>query len=134
MLTRVTLMLPAERRPTPGEEFVIAGPATGWAATFAFVAVGWILFRAPNFSTALIVMEKIVGLRVFNDADGKMIHNFNPRNDAEKDLSQGHQQEHHDWKYGGMVHMNYCCCATPQRNPAVITQSASNKQSGSLRF
>src|SRR5437764_14067707 len=37
----------------------------------------------------------VSGSKIY-DADGKMIHNFNPRNDAERDLSQGHQQEHHD--------------------------------------
>ncbi|HMC10124.1 MAG TPA: Gfo/Idh/MocA family oxidoreductase [Pirellulaceae bacterium] len=37
----------------------------------------------------------VSGSKIY-DADGKMIHNFNPKNDAERDLSQGHQQEHHD--------------------------------------
>jgi myo-inositol 2-dehydrogenase / D-chiro-inositol 1-dehydrogenase len=37
----------------------------------------------------------VSGSKIY-DADGKMIHNFNPRDDAERDLSQGHQQEHHD--------------------------------------
>ena len=37
----------------------------------------------------------VSGSKIY-DADGKLIHNFSPRNDAERDLSQGHQQEHHD--------------------------------------
>jgi myo-inositol 2-dehydrogenase / D-chiro-inositol 1-dehydrogenase len=37
----------------------------------------------------------VSGSKIY-DADGKMIHNFNPKNDAERELSQGHQQEHHD--------------------------------------
>ena len=37
----------------------------------------------------------VSGSKIY-DADGKMIHNFNPRDDAESELSRGHQQEHHD--------------------------------------
>jgi len=37
----------------------------------------------------------VSGSKIY-DADGKIIHNFSPKNDQERDLSQGHQQEHHD--------------------------------------
>jgi alginate O-acetyltransferase complex protein AlgI len=33
-----------------------------WAATYAFVCVGWVLFRSPDFATATIVLGKIAGL------------------------------------------------------------------------
>ncbi len=33
-----------------------------WAATYAFVCVGWIFFRSPNFATAATVLGKIAGL------------------------------------------------------------------------
>jgi predicted dehydrogenase len=37
----------------------------------------------------------VSGSKIY-DADGKIIHNFSPRNNEERELSRGHQQEHHD--------------------------------------
>jgi len=37
----------------------------------------------------------VSGSKIY-DHDGKKIHDFSPKTDEEKDLSQGHQQEHHD--------------------------------------
>jgi myo-inositol 2-dehydrogenase/D-chiro-inositol 1-dehydrogenase len=37
----------------------------------------------------------VSGSKIY-DADGKKIHDFNPKTEAEQDLSRGHQQEHHD--------------------------------------
>ena len=37
----------------------------------------------------------VSGSKIY-DAEGKIIHNFSPRTEEERDLSQGHQQEHHD--------------------------------------
>jgi myo-inositol 2-dehydrogenase / D-chiro-inositol 1-dehydrogenase len=37
----------------------------------------------------------VSGSKIY-DVEGKVIHDFNPRTDADKDLSRGHQQEHHD--------------------------------------
>jgi hypothetical protein len=34
----------------------------GWLATYAFVCVGWVFFRAADFGTALLMLRKIVGL------------------------------------------------------------------------
>ena len=33
-----------------------------WAATYSFVCVGWIFFRAPDFATAAVVLQKVTGL------------------------------------------------------------------------
>ncbi len=33
-----------------------------WAATFSFVTFAWIFFRAPDFATAWIIVQKIIGL------------------------------------------------------------------------
>jgi len=33
-----------------------------WAATYSFVCLGWIFFRAPDFATAAIVLRKVLGL------------------------------------------------------------------------
>jgi alginate O-acetyltransferase complex protein AlgI len=37
-------------------------PALGWALTLLFVMAGWVLFRAPDFSTALHVWRGMAGL------------------------------------------------------------------------
>ncbi|ACA15166.1 membrane bound O-acyl transferase MBOAT family protein [Methylobacterium sp. 4-46] len=37
-------------------------PLAGWAATFAFVALAWVPFRAPDFATALAVYRGLAGL------------------------------------------------------------------------
>lgn len=37
----------------------------GWALTMAFVLVGWVLFRAPTFSTAASIIASLVGLNGF---------------------------------------------------------------------
>jgi hypothetical protein len=34
----------------------------GWAATFIYVCFCWVLFRAQNFATAMIVMRKMIGI------------------------------------------------------------------------
>ncbi|MGX7706751.1 MBOAT family O-acyltransferase [Methylobacterium sp. Gmos1] len=36
--------------------------AAGWLATFAFVCLAWVLFRAPDFATALAVYRGLLGL------------------------------------------------------------------------
>ena len=33
-----------------------------WAATYAFVCAGWVLFRSPDFGTAGVVLGKVVGV------------------------------------------------------------------------
>jgi alginate O-acetyltransferase complex protein AlgI len=33
-----------------------------WAATYAFVCIGWIFFRAPNMATAGLVLRKVAGV------------------------------------------------------------------------
>ena len=33
-----------------------------WLATYAFVCVAWVFFRAPDFSTAALVLRKVAGL------------------------------------------------------------------------
>ena len=35
---------------------------TGWTATFTFVTLAWIFFRAPDFATAEIIVRKLFGL------------------------------------------------------------------------
>ncbi|ACL56553.1 MBOAT family O-acyltransferase [Methylobacterium nodulans] len=37
-------------------------PLAGWAATFAFVVLAWVPFRAPDFATALAVYRGLLGL------------------------------------------------------------------------
>ncbi len=37
-------------------------PALGWALTLLFVMAGWVLFRAPDFTTALHVWRGMAGL------------------------------------------------------------------------
>jgi alginate O-acetyltransferase complex protein AlgI len=34
----------------------------GWTATYAFVCVGWVIFRAENLDTAMLILRKITGL------------------------------------------------------------------------
>ena len=35
----------------------------GWAVTYVFVCIGWILFRSPDLAGAVVVLQKILGLR-----------------------------------------------------------------------
>ena len=44
-----------ERTPT------LAGRLAGWAATFAFVCGGWILFRAENLGDAAVIFSRLLG-------------------------------------------------------------------------
>ena len=37
------------------------GAVVGWSLTYAFVCLAWIFFRAPNFSTAALMIRKIIG-------------------------------------------------------------------------
>jgi alginate O-acetyltransferase complex protein AlgI len=37
-------------------------PVVGWAATYAFVCVTWVFFRAQSFADALAVLRKITGI------------------------------------------------------------------------
>lgn len=50
------------RKSAPARAKSSLGRVVSWLATYAFVCAGWALFRAPNFTTAAIVLEKIVGL------------------------------------------------------------------------
>jgi len=33
-----------------------------WALTYAFVCIAWVFFRAPDFTTAVVVLQKVAGL------------------------------------------------------------------------
>ena len=46
----------------PAAERALMWKLVSWAATYAFVCIGWVLFRSPDFATATIVLEKIGGL------------------------------------------------------------------------
>jgi alginate O-acetyltransferase complex protein AlgI len=35
--------------------------AVGWLATYAFVCVGWVFFRADTFATALVILKRLAG-------------------------------------------------------------------------
>jgi alginate O-acetyltransferase complex protein AlgI len=47
------------RPPKLGDEGV-AGTVLGWILTYAFVCVGWIFFRAPDLTSAMIMLRRIV--------------------------------------------------------------------------
>jgi alginate O-acetyltransferase complex protein AlgI len=38
------------------------GGIAGWVTTYAFVCMAWVFFRASDFSTAMLMLRKIVGL------------------------------------------------------------------------
>jgi alginate O-acetyltransferase complex protein AlgI len=44
-----------------------------WGGTYSFVCVSWVFFRAQNFSTAIIVLRKIIGLD-----QGGIVHFYLP--------------------------------------------------------
>ncbi len=44
-----------------------------WAATYVFICITWIFFRAPNFSTAVATLRKIVGID-----QGGVVHFYSP--------------------------------------------------------
>lgn len=48
-----------ERR---GESFRPFGGAVGWITTYIFVCVTWVFFRADSFSSAAVILRKVVGL------------------------------------------------------------------------
>jgi alginate O-acetyltransferase complex protein AlgI len=37
-------------------------PVVGWLLTYAFVCIAWVFFRAPDFSTALVIVRKLLWL------------------------------------------------------------------------
>jgi hypothetical protein len=39
----------------------MAGAFVGWATTYAFVCLGWVFFRSPNFEIAATVLRKLAG-------------------------------------------------------------------------
>lgn len=51
-----------ERRQRAAHPDLWTTRAVSWAATYAFVCVGWVFFRSPDFSTALTVLRKSAGL------------------------------------------------------------------------
>ena len=42
----------------------------GWILTFSFVTMAWILFRAPNLDTALVVFKALGGVTGLADQHG----------------------------------------------------------------
>ena len=38
------------------------GGVIGWLATYVFVCIAWIFFRAPDFASALVMVRKVTGL------------------------------------------------------------------------
>jgi alginate O-acetyltransferase complex protein AlgI len=40
----------------------VTATVLGWAATYAFVCLGWVFFRSPDFATAGVILAKIAGL------------------------------------------------------------------------
>lgn len=39
-----------------------ARTVAAWAATYAFVCMGWVFFRAPDFGSAFVILGKLVGV------------------------------------------------------------------------
>jgi hypothetical protein len=48
-------------RPMPVGALGAVGVVVGWTLTYAFVCVGWILFRSSDLATAMTVLGKVVG-------------------------------------------------------------------------
>ena len=44
-----------------------------WGATFGFVCITWVFFRAQNFSTAIVILRKMIGVD-----QGGIVHFYSP--------------------------------------------------------